>query len=315
MRRYTIHQLEAFASIAECGSFRIGAEQLGITQPSISLRIRELEMALGRRLFVRGKGGVRLSEAGHILHDYVRRGLTVFDEMAERLKSDDPLIGVLRLGASGTFAVSCLPMILSVLEKEHPGLQVELTVSNSNTLSLLLSEKKLDIAFMLSPPRTGDMEVEMLAASEIAWFGGPDLSSFSLRPDELARRRIMTVAPPSPFHSIIVDWFARALLPPPTLSTCNDMTTMVRLVRMGIAASVLPLVVAGIDGIPCHRIPLVQAPPLPRLDICAAYQRSLRGAGINLILTIARAAVVDTGLGLELHPSPDTLSDGGMKAP
>ena len=302
MRRFTIHQLEAFASIAACGSFRIGAERLGITQPSISLRIRELETILGRRLFVRGKGGVRLSEAGHVMHDYVRRGLTVFDEMAARLETDDPLSGVLRLGSSNTFALSCLPMILSVLEKEHPGLQVELTISNSHTLSSLLCDKKLDIAFLVAPPQAGDLDVETLATSGVAWFGRLSSSQRPVRPDELARWRIMTLPPPSPFHSLIVNWFAQALLPSPTLSTCNDMTTVVRLAQMGIAASILPLMIAGIDNTPCHLIPLGHGPTLPRLEISAAYQRSLRSAGMSLILKIARAAVVEVGPGLDLRP-------------
>ena len=59
MKRYTFAQLEAFVAICRLGTFRAAAEQIHITQPSISLRIAELEAAIGKALFVkRGRNAV-----------------------------------------------------------------------------------------------------------------------------------------------------------------------------------------------------------------------------------------------------------------
>jgi DNA-binding transcriptional LysR family regulator len=297
MRRYTVPQLEAFAAISDCGSFRIAADRLGITQPSISLRIRELEVAIGCALFVRGKGGVRLSETGQIMLQYVQRGLDVFDEMELRLRTGDPLSGVLRLGSSNTFALSCLPAVLAALEKSHPKLQVELTINNSNTLRSLLDQRKVDIAFLVDASTASHITIEPLAKCEIGWFAKPGerIGSRSIRPQVLAARRIVTLPPPSPFHTLISDWFTAAKLPLPTLNTCNDMATIVRLVRNGVAISVLPLCIVESELLTSAIIRYRTAPALPSLTICAAYQASARGRSSELILHIARNVVAHAG--------------------
>jgi LysR family cyn operon transcriptional activator len=293
MKRYTLSQIEAFTAIVDCGTFRLASERLGITQPTISLRIRELESAIGCPLFVRGKGGVRLTEAGQVMLRYAQRGLEAFNEMEIRLKTSDPLTGVLRLGSSNTFALSCLPMVLTALEQSQSRLNVELTISNSITLGALLADHKLDIAFMADTPVPAHVRIAPLAHCEIAWCASPemDLGPRVLRPQRLAEKRLMTMPAPSPFHTIISNWFAAARVPLPRLSFCNDMATMVRLVRAGVAASVLPL---GMIAPELHAGAIVRyrgAPGLAPLTLCIAHQASARGPCHEIISRIARDAV------------------------
>ena len=293
MKRYTISQLEAFTAIAECGSFRLAAERLGITQPTISLRIRDLETAFGCRLFLRGKGGVRLSETGQVLLQYARRGLESLDEMELRLKTSDPLSGVLRLGSSNTFALSCLPTILAALEQTHPRLNVELTISNSITLSALLDTHKLDVAFLVESPLPPHIKSEPLALSDLAWFASPGtwIGARTIRPRDLAGLRIMTLPSPSLFHSVVSDWFAAAEEPLPTLSTCNDMVTILRLVRTGMAVSILPTSIAGFDLEAGTIVRYRAAPSIVPVTLCAAYQASVPEPARDIIVRTARDAV------------------------
>jgi DNA-binding transcriptional LysR family regulator len=142
MARFSLAQLEAFVWICRLGTFRAAAERLNLTQPSVSLRIRELEQALGASLFERRGNSMRLSAEGSILARYAERGLELFDEMEVRLRSGDPLHGSLRLGASDIFAMTCLSDIVSTLEAAYPLLQIELTVTNSTELGELLTRKK-----------------------------------------------------------------------------------------------------------------------------------------------------------------------------
>jgi LysR family cyn operon transcriptional activator len=305
MRLYTVAQLEAFATIAECGSFRVAAERLGIAQPSISLRIRDLERAVGAPLFLRGKGGVRLSEAGQVMLQYVQRGFDVFREMELRLATGDPLSGVLRLGSSNTFALSCLPALLTALEERQPKLNVELTITNSTTLRALLEASKLDVAFLVDTPMPAHVKIEPIAACEIGWFASPTarFGTRAARPADVATRRIITLPPPSPFHTIISDWFAAGGAPLPTLSTCNDMATIVRLVRAGVATSVLPACVLEIELQAGAIVRVRTAPPLAPLTISAATQSSLRGHG-DIIVSIARDVIARGGA--RLTPIPPT---------
>ncbi|HEY0295953.1 MAG TPA: LysR family transcriptional regulator [Bordetella sp.] len=305
MKHYTVAQMEAFLAISESGSFRIAADRLGITQPSISLRIRELETALGCALFLRGKGGVRLSEAGQIALQYVQRGFDIFQEMERRLSSGDPLTGSLRLGASNTFALSCLPILLAALEQLHPTLRVELTINNSGALRALLDAQKLDIAFLVDAPAGPHYVVEPLASCEIAWFSrAAPGGTRALRARDLLDRRIVTMPPSSPFHTVISDWFARAKVPLPTLDICNDMATLVRLVRLGVAVSVLPASLVDhemtLGGMVRHRT----VPPLEPLVIYAAHRAKARGRASRVIIDIARDAIANAGPSMTPLPAP-----------
>ena len=308
MKHYTVAQLEAFLAISECGSFRIAADRLGITQPSISLRIRELEAALGCQLLVRGKSGAKLSEAGQVALQYVQRGFDVFQEMERRLRTGDPLQGSLRLGASNTFALSCLPALLALLEQRHPKLHVELTINNSSTLRMLLDAQELDIAFLTDAPRGPQYAVQPLALCEIAWFSraGAEPGPRLLRARDLSKRRIVTMPPASPFHTIISDWFAQAKVPLPTIDTCNDMATLVRLVRLSVATSVLPVCLLSeemhLGSVVRHR----SSPALNPLVIYAAYRAKDGGQTSAVLLEIAREVMTAAGPYITLLPAPET---------
>ncbi|SDV46707.1 LysR family transcriptional regulator [Chitinasiproducens palmae] len=304
MKRYTIAQLEAFLAVVESGSFRVAAERLGVTQPSISLRIRELESALGTGLLERGKGGVRCTEAGLLARQYAERSIEVLDEMERRLSSGDPLSGSLRLGASNTFALSCLPALLRTLEARHPRLRVELTISNSSTLRSLLDAQQLDIAFLVDALAGPHFVVEPLAACDIAWFSRRGMldPQQPLTPREARDHRIVTMPAPSPIHAVISQWFAHAHVPLPTLDICNDMATLVRLVKLGVAIAVVPACLLA-DELSSGEVERHHAvPTLAQWTIYAASHIGARGRANEIIIEIARAVIADS----PLAPAPAT---------
>src|SRR6476661_6868112 len=122
MRRFSLAQLEAFRWICRLGTFHAAAQRLNVSQPSVSQRIRELESALDAKLFERRGNSMRLTAEGEILLRYSEQGLSLFDEMEERLRTGDPLQGTLRLGASDTVAMTCLPEMIGALEARYPKL-------------------------------------------------------------------------------------------------------------------------------------------------------------------------------------------------
>jgi len=74
-----LHQLRIFATVARLGSFSRAAEELHISQPSVSIQVADLERALGVDLFKQGERPIRLTEAGSVLEDYARRILALVD--------------------------------------------------------------------------------------------------------------------------------------------------------------------------------------------------------------------------------------------
>src|SRR5215218_9238462 len=90
--------LETFAQAAELGNFTAAARALGLTQAAVSQRIQPLEQALDVPLFDRQGGHVRLTDAGHRLHDYARRILDLHREAFQEVSGrPSPLAGELTL--------------------------------------------------------------------------------------------------------------------------------------------------------------------------------------------------------------------------
>ena len=97
--RATLNQLEAFYWIARLGGFHAAAARLNLTQPTISLRIRGLEEALGLKLFERAGRLARLTAEGRQLLPQAERIVGLLEELHLKTALDDPLRGRLRLGA------------------------------------------------------------------------------------------------------------------------------------------------------------------------------------------------------------------------
>ncbi len=81
-----LHQLRIFATVARLGSFSRAAEELRISQPSVSIQVADLERSLGVDLFEREGRGVRLTGAGRVLEDYARRILALVEEAQAAVK-------------------------------------------------------------------------------------------------------------------------------------------------------------------------------------------------------------------------------------
>jgi len=289
----TLAQLEAFRWIARLSSFRGAAERLHVTQPTISLRIRELESELGVTLFERGHDGTRLTADGAVMLRYVEQGMDVFDAMRERLRTHDPLRGMLRLGTSDMFAMSYLPQIVQTLETAYPQLRIELRVANSVILADLLNANQLDLAFLVDPDVRDHVTVEPLKLQEVAWMSSPakNLGMRGLRPRDLVGINILTSPVGSPLHTLIVRWFSEARLPTPTLSTCNNIAVTARLVARGVAMSALPIEAVAAELRDGLLVRYSQRPSFQPMQLCAAYQAASHSAGIDAVVRIARGVI------------------------
>jgi len=298
MSRVTLAQLAAFQAICRHGTFQAAAEHLNVTQPTISLRIRDLERALGKSLFARRGKSMKLSGDGALILHYAEQGLGVLAEMEERMRTGDPLQGSLRLGASNVFAYTCLPGVVAAIEKTHPKLKLELTTANSVQLTEMLDTNRLDLAFLAMPEARTHLVTEDLGESEIAWVGSSSnpLKSDMIRPRDLLDRSILTASPPSLLSRVITDWFAAEKLPAPSLSVCNTVAIIAKLVTDGIAMSALPVSMVRSEIDSGALIRYRQRLPFKPLRMSAAYPQRARGPGMTAVLRIARSVVEKSGL-------------------
>ncbi|MEG3165701.1 hydrogen peroxide-inducible genes activator [Sphingomonas sp. PB2P19] len=153
MRRpkITIRQLSYFVALAETGNFTRAAEQMGVSQPSLSQQIRALEGILGAPLFERG-GPAILTPLGRELLERARRILfDVIDLEDVRVESADALVGTIRLGVSPTLGAYLLPSLVARLHREHPSLRIHVREGLPSALTAGLAAGDHDLILAQLP--------------------------------------------------------------------------------------------------------------------------------------------------------------------
>lgn len=142
--------IRGFVAVVEHGSLTRAAEHLGLSQPTLSRQIAELELAVGASLFERVARGLKLTSAGESLVDPARHMMTAARALGMAAASQDHgLTGTVRITASEMVSAFVLPSILAELAQRHPEIQIELVASNQ--ISNLL-EREADIAIRMIRP-------------------------------------------------------------------------------------------------------------------------------------------------------------------
>ena len=152
MRHTTLRQLEVFEAIARLGSFTRAAEELFLTQPTVSMQIKKLADAVGLPLFEQLGKKIYLTEAGHELYHYSRviaqqlsEAEVVFSEL-KGLKR-----GKLKISVAST-ANYFAPQLLATFSQRFPTVTVSLNVTNRQALLQQLAHNEMDMAIMGQPP-------------------------------------------------------------------------------------------------------------------------------------------------------------------
>ena len=156
MRHSTLRQLEVFESIARLGSFTRAAEELFLTQPTVSMQIKKLTDAVGLTLFEQVGKKMYLTDAGRELHQTCR---DIFERLAqfEMVASDMKGLkaGKLRL-AVVTTAKYFAPRLLGMFCQRYPGVEVSLKVSNRERVLERLADNQDDLYILGQPPEEVD---------------------------------------------------------------------------------------------------------------------------------------------------------------
>ncbi|MCF0114394.1 MAG: LysR family transcriptional regulator [Erysipelotrichaceae bacterium] len=144
----TIRHIRIFLGLinAECNTTH-AAEQLHMTQPAVSLAIRELEEYYGVKLFDRIGRRLSITEAGKRFKDYALHISELFDDMEENLR-DWNQMGILHIGASITIGSQFLPCYVKTFKETHPGADVRVTIAPGEKLENMLLNNELDFALV-----------------------------------------------------------------------------------------------------------------------------------------------------------------------
>jgi len=152
MNNITIRQLRYFEALAQHGHFGHAADACAISQPALSVQIKELEEMLGCTLFERMPRLVRLTTIGRAFLSRTQNILRSVDELGDLARAaQDDLIGQLRIGVIPTIAPYLLPSIISQLAQEFGSIDIHIRETMTSTLLQEISDGRIDTAIVALP--------------------------------------------------------------------------------------------------------------------------------------------------------------------
>ncbi len=161
-------QLQAFCAVVEKRSFSQAAEQLGVTQPAVSLQVRALEERVGQTLLDRSGRRVEPTEAGRRLYRSAQRLLALEEQLLEEVAADDGrLTGTLAIGASTGPGAHLVPLLLCEFQREHPDLHVALSIWDTQTVIDRVADRQLEVGVVGALRRHRSLEFEPLVRDQI----------------------------------------------------------------------------------------------------------------------------------------------------
>lgn len=170
----TIRQLEIFIAVSRAESYTQAAKEIHLTQPAVSMQIKQLEHQLGIPLFEQLGKKIYLTEAGKEIYQHARNILDQLDEMETFIDNIKGLNqGKLRISVATT-ANYFAPTLLSTFYKRFPGVTVTLDITNRQTLIQQLDENEVDLVIMGKPPKNMPLDATPFMDNPLVIIAPPD---------------------------------------------------------------------------------------------------------------------------------------------
>src|ERR1700726_763703 len=242
MLNVTLRQLRYFDALARQGHFGRAAETCAISQPALSMQIKEMEEALGGMLLERSARQVALTRFGEEIAERVRDILRSVDELGDFARaSRDRLAGRLRIGMIPTIAPYLLPKVIENLARMHPEIDIHIRETLTPKLIQELAEGRLDTAIVALP-------VSESSLTEVALFSENFLLVRS-RKDEgtpvpssraLCEMRLLLLEEGHCFRDQALSFCKMQSSPPREMLDANSLSTLVQMVSAGIGVTLIP---------------------------------------------------------------------------
>ena len=174
MRPYTFKQIQTFLEVARQRSVSKAAERLFVTQPAVSMQIRQLEDAFGLALIEPTGRNIQLTHAGEIFLTHATAAMSQFKDLEAQMAEH---VG-LKQGRFDLAVVSTakyfVPMLLVRFGKLHPGIHVQLSIDNRENVLGLLARGEADLVIMGRAPSHLECQAKPFATNPLAIVAPPD---------------------------------------------------------------------------------------------------------------------------------------------
>lgn len=250
IRRITFRQLQIFCTVTRHLSFVRASEELHLTQPAVSMQIKQLEEALELPLIDRFGKRVRLTEAGRAFHEHASRVLGELHDAEETLNQLKGLRGgTVTVGMVST-AKYFVPQLLARFTSKHPDVELRLLTGNRGTLLGHLHRNEIDLAIMGRPPREMDMVAEAFAQHPYVFIAPAkhrfarvaQIDLFDLRDETILLRE-----PESGTRMLNDEYFQKCLFTPRRMIEMGSNETIKQAVMAGMGVALLSQHTLGLE--------------------------------------------------------------------
>jgi DNA-binding transcriptional LysR family regulator len=308
-RRVKLRDLHVLLAVAQAGSMARAAERLAISHPVVSKTISDLEHALGVRLLDRGPQGVELTAHGRA---FMKCGTAVFDELRRGVQEieliSDPTVGEVRVGCTRPLVDGLVTAAIVKFAARYPRISIHAVDRDGPLLCDALRERRLDIAVLRTPGRSGneDLNAEFLFDEPmfvVAGVGSPWSRRRKIDFAELLNERWVFPEFDNYLGALILENFQAAGLALPSSSAVSNSTSArARLAESGQFLTLLPgsMMYFGRERLKLKVLPALSPIKSQPTEIISLKNRSLSA--------VAKLFIE------ELHSVARPLLNGGAQA-
>ncbi|WP_212677152.1 LysR family transcriptional regulator [Pandoraea sp. PE-S2R-1] len=243
MRRLNLDQLHTFAEVIDAGSFSAAADRLDLSQPAVSLQVRQLEQRLNVRLIERVGKRLKPSSAGLTLLEHARRIDAVVEEALQALSTHaEGIAGEVAIGTGATACIHLLPPMLRTMRKRHPALDIRVSTGNTDDVLAAVTENRLDVGLVTLPAAGRSLHITPVLRDEFVAIGASGAQDWpeKVTPHALAAMPMVAFETGSSTRLLIDEWFLQAGLRVRPVMALGSIEAIKEMVAAGLGYSIVP---------------------------------------------------------------------------
>jgi DNA-binding transcriptional LysR family regulator len=233
MKSLNLDYLKTFVAVVEHGSFSAAADHLRLTQPAVSLQIRQLEKSLGAVLIERVGRVARATPAG--IDAAVTSAMSAVSRHAQEG------VGRIRIGTGATACIFLLPPVLTNLRQRFPNLEITVTTGNTADIVKAVEDNIMDVGLVTMPVSSRSLHIEPVMDDEFVLVAAAGMQLPSrITAAALATRPVILFEPGGNTRRITDEWFARSGTKLRPVMSLGSVEATKAMVEVGLGCAILP---------------------------------------------------------------------------
>ncbi|RKP48218.1 LysR family transcriptional regulator [Trinickia fusca] len=247
MKNLNLDYLNTFVAVVRLGSFSAAADELQLSQPAVSLQIRQLERSLGTTLIERVGRVAKATVAGEALLGHATGiDAAVRSAIADVSQHVAEGTGRVRIGTGATACIFLLPRIVATVRRRYPNLEITVTTGNTADITKAVEENVLDVGLVTMPVSGRSLDVTPVMNDEFVLIAPADMTlPARITAAALATRPAILYEQGGNTRRITDEWFARSGTKITPIMSMGSVEAIKAMVSAGLGCAILPALATG----------------------------------------------------------------------